>query len=216
MPEPLTDAYLAEIQARVDAARPLPWKTTQHDMDGLPLGFGPFSWVEAWTTEEIAPNIDFCNKARTDIPALLAEVARQRKENKRLEKAVREMHDGINRIANEANLREVAGGQVAAERVRVHAAELGVPKATVDQLLRDIDGAAAMVAPLPALPWAALLDADDLEGFLSDLATAADADDDLSTLAAVEKVIAEWRLIAVAQDTHNTAPGPDGGEPGGR
>jgi hypothetical protein len=67
----------------------------------------------------------------------------------------------------------------------------------------------------PALPWAKHMDADDLEGFLADLADAASGDDDLTTLAAVESAIATWRVIGEAQHAHNTAPGPDAeaGEP---
>ena len=64
----------------------------------------------------------------------------------------------------------------------------------------------------PALPWAALLDADDLEGFLEDLVDAASGDDDLSTLTEVESAIARWRAIGEAQHAHNTAPGPDAEE----
>lgn len=150
MPEPLTDAYLAEIQARIDTARPGPWKATQCDFDGVPLGFGPFSWVEAWDAAEITPNVHFCAKARTDIPALLTEIARL--------------------------------------RTRVAELESGA-----------------------ALAWAASLDADDLEGSLADLATAADGDDDLVTLAAVEKAIAQWRHIGEATQAQRTAQGPDGG-----
>ncbi|MFE1587021.1 hypothetical protein ACFW6Q_15165 [Streptomyces sp. NPDC058737] len=67
----------------------------------------------------------------------------------------------------------------------------------------------------PALPWAKHMDADDLEGFLADLAEAASGDDDLTTLAAVEDAIGRWRVIGEAQHAHNTAPGPDAeaGEP---
>lgn len=67
----------------------------------------------------------------------------------------------------------------------------------------------------PALPWAKHMDADDLEGFLADLADAASGDDDLTTLAAVEDAIGRWRVIGEAQHAHNTAPGPDAeaGEP---
>lgn len=61
----------------------------------------------------------------------------------------------------------------------------------------------------PALPWAKHMDADDLEGFLADLADAASGDDDLTTLAAVEDAIGRWRVIGEAQHAHNTAPGPD-------
>ena len=64
----------------------------------------------------------------------------------------------------------------------------------------------------PAFPWAAQMDSEDLADFLGELSDAAGGDDDLSTLQRVEKVIGTWRLIAVAQHAHNTAPGPNGGE----
>ncbi|WP_159107028.1 hypothetical protein [Streptomyces coelicoflavus] len=63
----------------------------------------------------------------------------------------------------------------------------------------------------PVLPWAKHMDADDLEGFLADLADAASGDDDLTTLAAVEDAIGRWRVIGEAQHAHNTAPGPNAG-----
>lgn len=59
----------------------------------------------------------------------------------------------------------------------------------------------------PALPWAAHLDADDLEGFLADLADATSGDDDLNTLAEVESAIASWRAIAEADHALRTTPG---------
>lgn len=62
----------------------------------------------------------------------------------------------------------------------------------------------------PALPWAALMDHEDLTDFLDELAasaiTHAPAE---SALAEVEKTCGTWRLIAEAQHAHNTAPGPD-------
>lgn len=61
----------------------------------------------------------------------------------------------------------------------------------------------------PALPWAARLDADDLEGFFADLADAASGDDDLDTLAEVESAIARWRAIGEATEGLRNAPGPD-------
>lgn len=62
----------------------------------------------------------------------------------------------------------------------------------------------------PALPWAALLDADDLADFLDELAASAitNASSDVA-LAEVETTCRTWRLIAEAQHGHNTAPGPD-------
>ncbi|MEV0015384.1 hypothetical protein [Streptomyces tendae] len=62
----------------------------------------------------------------------------------------------------------------------------------------------------PALPWARLMDHEDLTDFLDELAasaiTHAPAE---SALAEVEKTCGTWRLIAEAQHAHNTAPGPD-------
>ena len=61
----------------------------------------------------------------------------------------------------------------------------------------------------PALPWAKQLDADDLEGFLADCAAAAAGDDDLNTLAEVERAIGRWRAIGEANTALRNAPGPD-------
>lgn len=66
----------------------------------------------------------------------------------------------------------------------------------------------------PALPWARLMDDDDLAEFLLDLKHAViDHDDAAKALADVESTCGTWRLIAEAQHAHNTAPGPDVDEP---
>ncbi|WP_333744110.1 hypothetical protein [Streptomyces ardesiacus] len=71
-------------------------------------------------------------------------------------------------------------------------------------------GAKATDGYPPALPWAALMDHEDLTDFLDELAasaiTHAPAE---SALAEVEKTCGTWRLIAEAQHAHNIAPGPD-------
>lgn len=54
-----------------------------------------------------------------------------------LEKACREMHDGINRIKNEADQRWVDGFDECARQVRSHADGLGVSPPVVDSLLRN-------------------------------------------------------------------------------
>jgi hypothetical protein len=65
----------------------------------------------------------------------------------------------------------------------------------------------------PALPWAALMDKEDLHDFLGELADAAiRLLDGRAALAEVERACATWRLIAEAQHAHNTAPGPDADE----
>ncbi|MFJ3037777.1 hypothetical protein [Streptomyces tendae] len=62
----------------------------------------------------------------------------------------------------------------------------------------------------PALPWARLMDDEDLSDFLDELAAAAGTPGSYEgALATVENAIATWRLIAEAQHAHNTAPGPD-------
>ncbi|WP_327377947.1 hypothetical protein OG393_30720 [Streptomyces sp. NBC_01216] len=79
MPEPLSPEYLRQVQDRIMATRPGPWPIAPDDA-GLPAGFGPFSFVEAWQDDERTPAIDFCSQARTDIPRLLGEIARLKTE----------------------------------------------------------------------------------------------------------------------------------------
>lgn len=79
----------------------------------------------------------------------------------------------------------------------------------VAKIRKAADGLEPRRSYPPALPWARLMDADDLEGFLADLADAASGDDDLTTLDEVEAAIGRWRPIAEAQHAHNTAPGPN-------
>jgi hypothetical protein len=62
----------------------------------------------------------------------------------------------------------------------------------------------------PAMPWAALLDDEDLLDFLDELTDAATTNAScVERLAEVERACGQWRLIAEAQHAHNTAPGPD-------
>lgn len=85
----------------------------------------------------------------------------------------------------------------------------------VAEVRKAAEGLVERTSYPPALPWARLMDADDLEGLLADLADAASGDDNLTTLDEVEAAIARWRAIAEAQHAHNTADGPDapkGGE----
>ncbi|MFF8679553.1 hypothetical protein ACF07F_16740 [Streptomyces sp. NPDC015237] len=68
----------------------------------------------------------------------------------------------------------------------------------------------------PALPWARLLDHEDLTDFLDELAASAITNASAETaLTEVEDTCGRWRLIAEAQHAHNTAPGPgaEAGEP---
>ncbi|MBC2879793.1 MULTISPECIES: DnaJ-like cysteine-rich domain-containing protein [Streptomyces] len=64
-----------------------------------------------------------------------------------------------------------------------------------------------------ALPWAGLLDEEDLTDFLGDLADAAGLVDEpgvggAEALRRVQDACRTWWLIGVAQHGHNTAPGP--------
>lgn len=69
----------------------------------------------------------------------------------------------------------------------------------------------------PALPWAALMDDEDLTNFLDELAASAITNTDSETaLAEVEDTCGRWRAIAEAQHAHNTAAGPDAVEGGER
>lgn len=54
-----------------------------------------------------------------------------------LEKAVRDMHDGLHSIAEGAAQREVDGFNECARQVRAHAEELGVSEPVVNSLLRN-------------------------------------------------------------------------------
>ncbi len=65
-----------------------------------------------------------------------------------------------------------------------------------------------------ALPWARLMDREDLAGFLDELGASAIANVDLrAALGEVEATCGRWRAIAEAQHAHNTAPGPDASVP---
>lgn len=83
-----------------------------------------------------------------------------------------------------------------------------VPAAREERKMPPEEAPTASDTYQPALPWAAQLDADDLEGFLADLAEAASGNDDLATLAEVEKTIATWRAIGDVNEGLRNAPGP--------
>lgn len=77
--EPLPDAYLAEVQARVMATTRGDWPI-EHG-DGGTVAVGPFSFIEGWDGGAPHPaDIEFTSKARRDVPALLGEVARLREQ----------------------------------------------------------------------------------------------------------------------------------------
>ncbi|MGP4085429.1 hypothetical protein [Streptomyces sp. KR55] len=90
MPEPLTDAYLKEIQDRVTAAPKGPWEVEPNDY-GLPDQVGPVAYIQTWVDSELVPTVEFIGHARTDVPALLGEVARQRIEIEYLKRRVQRL-----------------------------------------------------------------------------------------------------------------------------
>lgn len=59
------------------------------------------------------------------------------KEITRNEKTVRELHDGVHRLAEEAAGRWLDGFRACADQVRVFATEMNLSPAVVDSLLRD-------------------------------------------------------------------------------
>lgn len=75
--EPMTDERLAEIEARANAATPGPWRYTLYFVmspsQGLIADIGPGS-------ASVNSDAAFIAHARTDVPALLAEVRRLREE----------------------------------------------------------------------------------------------------------------------------------------
>ena len=96
MSDPLTDAQLAEIAAREKAATPGPWfpvtmETESTLTSGVSLddNFPPSAADRYLHGRNVVAgcsgnNAAFIAHARADVPALLAEVARLREENKRL------------------------------------------------------------------------------------------------------------------------------------
>jgi hypothetical protein len=99
-------------------------------------------------------------------------------------------------------------------RLRARVAELEaerhVTNEALDDAVRALRAKESSGSYPPALPWARLLDAEDLADFLDELAASAitHATNDVA-LAEVEETCKTWRLIGEAQHGHNTAPGPD-------
>jgi hypothetical protein len=111
------------------------------------------------------------------------------------------------------------------ETLRTRVAELEAERHTTNEALSDaavqLRANRDLIAELeaarvpgetypPALPWAALMDHEDLTDFLDELAASAITHaSSEAALAEVEATCGRWRLIAEAQHAHNTAPGPD-------
>jgi len=119
-----------------------------------------------------------------------------------------------NGFASSGNVAHIVGDS---DRVRYQRASfIAQAPRDIDTLLAEIDRLRARVAELErpsdgsALPWAALMDDEDLADFLDELEhAAARMGTPAEALADVEKACGTWRLIAEAQHAHNTAAGPN-------
>jgi hypothetical protein len=82
---------------------------------------------------------------------------------------------------------------------------------TVDSVRNAAEGLGTRTTYPPAMPWAALMDTEDLQDFLGDLIDTLNSDQPTTrdVLAEVEKTCASHRAIAEAQHAHNTADGPN-------
>lgn len=76
--EPLTEEQLAAIKARAEAATPGPWQRFTPYGIGVESGNGPVPLKVAWAAQE--NDAAFISAAREDVPALLEEVERLRKQ----------------------------------------------------------------------------------------------------------------------------------------
>ncbi|MEU5157764.1 hypothetical protein [Glycomyces sp. NPDC021274] len=159
---------------------------------------------------------------RQDVPTLLGEIGRLRTE---LDRVASDRYRWMRRYYEEAGTYWDAelppGGECCAEcgqPVESEPCPEHNPRAVVEQLrarVVELEQARAE-GDYVALPWAFLLDDEDLHEFLGDLVAVAfnrwrwDPEvPDTETLRRVEKVCTTWRLIGEAQHAHNTAPGPD-------
>lgn len=80
MTEPLTDAELAAMQGRVDAATFGPWKLILHGNEQYPFPFSLHTaddavWITRGGTVSSLASARFIAHARADVPRLLAEIA---------------------------------------------------------------------------------------------------------------------------------------------
>lgn len=133
---------------------------------------------------------------------------------------IRHLHDAVAAQLNRANTLDAI-----CRRQQQRIAELEAERHTTNEALSD--AAETLRAdrdhmPTPeaepaedtytaALPWAALMDHEDLTEFLNELAESAITHASSErALTEVEDTCGRWRLIAEAQHAHNTAPGPHG------
>ncbi|WP_255951610.1 hypothetical protein [Streptomyces odontomachi] len=189
MTAPLTPEREQEIRTRAEAATPGPWCTDLWEIyQGAEYEPGLSSWVgetcRAEDPDGARADAAFIAGAREDVPALLAEIDRLRAQRRYL--------------IGQLQRKDAKSGEGDAALKRF----LGGPD------IEESQGQAENYPP--ALPWAVLMDDEDLAEFLDELKDAADRfGPPTETLAEVEKACGTWRMIAEAQHAHNTAVGPD-------
>lgn len=147
--------YLAEIKAREQATTPGPWeeKTNRHPQcNGEPWG-----WISGssgnitWSGYIGKTNADFIAHARTDIPALLAEVERLKKDRDNL-KAQLDMYGGDEGITSA--LQEAVDCRKEAAAANLEKAKLNRQIATLEKALElACEDAADSCCPYEIYSW---------------------------------------------------------------
>ncbi|MEE4545264.1 hypothetical protein V2S66_25255 [Streptomyces sp. V4-01] len=102
MSAPLSPEQLAEIRARMDAAAPGPWETDTYAEYDSSTSIGVANASDLWIVplQQLDPaDAAFIAAARTDVPALLAEVDR-------LRSAARSAADIFRSVAGRAQARQ--------------------------------------------------------------------------------------------------------------
>lgn len=150
--------------------------------------------------------------------AAVAQLERVRVER---EKVVNALRAQVAELEAEAATQRRTGYQVAIRVMRQEKLPMSVELLEAQLELEALDVPEPPKRPAgaypPAMPWAALMDDEDLHDFLDELAASAITHASNATaLAEVEVTCGRWRVIAEAQHAHNTAPGPDrSGKPDG-
>lgn len=216
-PEPLSAERLADIAARAGIATEGPWHVVEGHEIHQGAEFGDFAVYVAQTDPDCGcvqsvADAEFIAHAREDVPALLAD-------NERLRARVAELEaERAKYVGKEPTIAEEMAYLFrcidSVLDLCSEAESKGITSGgpfTVEAVRRAADGLVERTSYPPALPWAALMDDEDLQEFLGDLLDSLNSNppSTRAVLAEVEKTCSTWRLVAEAQHGHNTAPGPD-------
>ncbi|MGW4043002.1 hypothetical protein [Streptomyces sp. NPDC004721] len=211
-----SDEQLAEIEARVTAATDGPWERY--------TGYGPHFYANTagpylrgvgdlnfGVGDQAAADEEFVRHAAEDVRTLLVEVRRQRAELAKYvgkEPTIAEEMAYLSRCIN--TVLDLC--TKAEEQAGRWEQPLPVPE-WVAPVRAAAEGLVERRSYPPALPWAQLMDDEDLQEFLAELSGVAVGRSVVpnvqDALADVEDTCARWRAIAEAQHAHNTAPGPN-------